>query len=245
MPVTVEIRDAAPSAAVFDAVFSDLTRVDRMFSPFLTESAVSRINARTLREADADPLVAEVLARCRDHEVLTYGYFNAWSGGRLDPSGFVKGWAIARACAILDRHGHRNYFVDGAGDVQTRGEREPGVAWRVGIRHPVERSKVARVVLARDLAVATSGTYEKGSHIQDPHTGLPATALVSLTVTGPDIVTADVFATAAFAMGLAGLPFIEARPGYEAYAIDPALRARWTSGFEALCAPEMGGGADR
>ena len=41
------------------------------------------------------------------------------------------------------------------------------------------------------------------------------------------------FATAAFAMGLRGLDFIASRAGYEAYAIDPDLRAHWTRGFEA------------
>ena len=103
--------------------------------------------------------------------------------------------------------------------------------------HPVRRDRVARVVLARDLAVATSGTYEKGEHVLDPHTGRPATAVLSVTVVGPDIVEADVHATAALAMGRAGLQLIEALAGYEAYAIFPDLHASWTSGFDALCAP--------
>ena len=163
---------------------------------------------------------------------------------RLGLGGIAKGWALDVAAAALRQRGRSDFLLSAGGQVYAAGLRD-GRPWRVGIRHPVERDKVARVVLARDLAVATSGTYEKGQHIVDPHTGLSATAFVSLTVVGPDILAADVYATAAFAMGLAGLAFIEARPGYEAYAIDPALRARWTSGFEALCAPEMGGGADR
>ncbi len=238
MPITIDVRDAAVLERTFEEVFDELVRIDRLFSPFLADSAVSRINAGTLRPGEAGPLIAEVIARCRGYEVETGGYFSAWAGGRFDPSGLVKGWALARACAILDLHGHRDYFVDGAGDVRTRGESEPGTPWRVGVRHPVERDKVVRVVVASDLAVATSGTYEKGAHIVDPHTGRPATALVSLTVVGPDIVAADVYATAAFAMGLAGLAFVEGRPGYEAYAIEPTLRGSWTTGFDALCAPE-------
>jgi thiamine biosynthesis lipoprotein len=94
---------------------------------------------------------------------------------------------------------------------------------------------VVRVVPASDLAVATSGTYEKGSHIRDPRTGRPATDLVSLTVVGPDNVEADVHATAAFVLGVAGLDLVEAMPGYEAYAIRPDLRTAWTSGFDRLC----------
>jgi thiamine biosynthesis lipoprotein len=97
------------------------------------------------------------------------------------------------------------------------------------------------VLLVTDLAVATSGTYEKGTHIYDPHTGAPATELLSMTIVGPSIVEADVYATAAFAMGLAGLDFIERRAGYEAYAIDPELRGHWTTGFNAY---SEGGGFD-
>lgn len=111
MPVTVDIRDAARSVGAFDAVFAEPVRIDRLFSPFIADSAVSRINAGALLEADAGPLVAEVLARCP---------------------------------------------------------------------------------------------------------------------------------TAAFAMGLAGLAFSAAQPGYEAYAIEPTLRASWTPGFLAFCAPRGG-----
>ena len=234
MPITVDVRDRA-DPLTFDAIFADLRHIDAVFSPFKPESAVSHINSGALAITDAPPLVREVLDLCRTYEERTHGFFSAWREGRLDPSGLVKGWAIKRAAALLDARGHRHYFVDAAGDVRTRGERAPGLPWRVGIRHPVERDKVVRVVLANDLAVATSGTYEKGSHIYDPHTGRAATELLSLTVLGPSIVDADVFATAAFAMGGDALAFIEEQPGYEAYAIGHDLRGTWTSGFDAYC----------
>jgi len=165
----------------------------------------------------------------------TDGYFSAWIGGRLELSGIVKCWAIDRGCSILEQSGHVNYFIDAGGDVQACGRREDGSLWRVGIRHPVRRDKVVRVVLASGLAVATSGTYEKWDHIFDPHTGRAADHLLSLTVVGPDIVPADVYATACFAMGRRGLEFIERTTGYEAYAIDRDLVGSWTAGFDALC----------
>lgn len=232
MPVTINVRDGDGGV---DAAFAELGRIDAVFSPFAPDSAVSQINDGRLRIDEASAEVQEVLTRCDGYEATTDGFFSAWRGAVLDPSGFVKGWAIARACAILDAHGHRSYFVDAGGDVQTRGEND-GEPWRIGIRHPVEHGSVVRVVLGRDLAVATSGTYEKGPHIHDPHTGQPAEELVSLTVVGPSIVEADVQATAAFAMGGRAIGYLEALPGYEAYAIGPDLRATWTSGFDALCA---------
>jgi thiamine biosynthesis lipoprotein len=233
MPITIDVRDG--DAGVDDA-FAELRRIDALFSPFIPDSAVSRINDRVLRVEDAGPEVQAVLERCERYEAATDGFFSAWRGAVLDPSGYVKGWAIARACAILDAHGHHAYFVDAGGDVRTRGESATGEPWRIGIRHPVERASVVRVVVGRDLAVATSGTYEKGAHIHDPHTGAPADALVSLTVVGPSIVEADVQATAAFAMGARAIDYLEGLAGYEAYAIGPDLRATWTSGFDALCA---------
>jgi thiamine biosynthesis lipoprotein len=230
-PFTIEVAGPA-DPAVIEAAFAELRRIERIFSPFRTDSAVSALNAGTLCEAEAEPLVRDVLASCRRFERATDGYFSAWAAGQLDPCGLVKGWAIGRAATILERAGYRDYFVDGAGDVFVRGERGPGRPWRVGIRHPRERERVVAVVEARDTAVATSGTYEKGAHIVDPHTGRPATELVSLTIIGPDIVAADVYATAAFAMGRDGLAFIEGVPGYEALAIDAELYCASTSGFE-------------
>ena len=236
MPVTIVVAGENPAAErAVDRAFEDFALLDRTFSPFLTESAVSRINRGELAMSEADALVRRGLELCRHYERATSGYFSAWTRDRLDPSGLVKGWAIDRASFILDRHGSSDYFIEAGGDVQTRGVNEFAGAWRVGIRHPTRRSEVVRVILAADLAVATSGSYEKGDHIVDPHSGEPARDWLSLTVVGPDILTADVYATAAFAMGEPGLGFIENAPGYEAYAIDRNLVARWTGGFDALC----------
>jgi FAD:protein FMN transferase len=235
MPVTVQVNDPATPPTALDDVFADFDHLDQIFSPFVETSAVSRINRGELRPDDADDLVKQALHLCRLYEAATDGYFSAWLAGALDPSGLVKGWAIDRACTILDGYGCRNYYVDAGGDLQARGANEHGRPWRVGIRHPIRRDQLARVISASDLAVATSGTYEKGDHIVDPHTGVAATELLSFTVAGPDILQADVYATAGFAMGKAGLEFVERSAGYEAYAIDRYCIASWTPGFDSLC----------
>jgi len=235
MPVTVDVRDARVDPAALEEAFADLGRMDALFSTYRRDSDVSRIDRGELRPEDAEPEVRAVLDLCERYRRATGGWFSAWIGGRLDPSGLVKSWAMDRACAILERHGARNYVLNAGGDVVARGHREDGERWRVGIRHPVQRDRVVRVVLATDVAVATSGTYEKGTHVLDPHTGHAATSVVSVTVVGPDIVEADVHATAALAMGRSGLDLVEALDGYEAYAIFPDLTASWTSGFDALC----------
>lgn len=235
MPVTVHVVDEVARHNAIDAAFDDFALLDQTFSPFIRDSAVSRINRGELRSEDAGPLVNQAIDLCRLYEKATDGYFSAWIEGRFDPTGLIKGWAIDRACSILDGSGYHDYYVDAGGDVQTRGRNAKGGLWRVGIRHPLQRDKVARVVMASGLAIATSGTYEKGEHILDPHSGKPANAWLSFTVVGPDIVQSDVFATACCAMGPSGLDFVSHHAGYEAYAIDNQLRVAYTSGFDALC----------
>jgi thiamine biosynthesis lipoprotein len=94
-----------------------------------------------------------------------------------------------------------------------------GSLWRVGIQHPLERDRVAKVVEATELAIATSGEYERGAHVLDPHTGRPPTGVLSVTITGPDLGTADAYATAAFAMGEGGPAWTARLHGYEAMTI--------------------------
>ncbi len=85
-----------------------------------------------------------------------------------------------------------------------RGHGLPDDCWRVGIQHPTMDDKLAAVVVASDLAIATSGAYARGDHVVDPHTRRPATGVLSVTITGPELATADAYATAAFAMGTRG-----------------------------------------
>jgi FAD:protein FMN transferase len=235
MPVTVQVLDPEVTEAMLDEVFEEFALLDQTFSPYLEGSAVSRINRGELTLDEAGPLVQQAAELCRQYEFATAGYFSARLGDRFEPSGLVKGWAIDRSGSILARHGCRDWFVDAGGDVLARGRNPDGGPWRVGIRHPVERDKVVRVVLASDLAVATSGSYEKGEHILDPHTGQAATEVLSFTVVGPDILAADVYATACFAMGGKGLDFLSGVEGYEGLAVDKQLRGTWTAGFAELC----------
>jgi len=228
-PVTISIRDLESCDAVLDRAFEDLRDIDAKYSPFLPGSLVSQVNRGELMVGEHPDLEA-LAGLCRLYEAATDGVFTAWHGGAFDPSGLVKGWAIDRCCSLLEAAGARRYLVDAGGDVYARGGRADGEPWRVGIRHPIHPQDVVRVVVGFDLAVATSGTYQKGEHIWNRV--VEAQPLLSFSVVGPDIVEADVFATAGFALGLAGLNLIESKAGFEAYAIDASLIARWTSGFD-------------
>jgi FAD:protein FMN transferase len=87
------------------------------------------------------------------------------------------------------------------------------------------------VVEANDLAIATSGAYERGEYIIDPFTGQPPTGVLSVTIVGPDLGTADAYATAAFAMGEEGPRWTMSRAGYESMTILEEGTVLSTPGF--------------
>ncbi|GAB3942222.1 hypothetical protein GCM10027614_28900 [Micromonospora vulcania] len=65
------------------------------------------------------------------------------------------------------------------------------------------------MLVGTDLGVATSGVYERGRHVLDPRRGAPAGGLRSVTVVGTDLGVADAYATAALAMGAAGIGWLD------------------------------------
>jgi FAD:protein FMN transferase len=237
MPVRIAARGSGRIAAAVADAFDWLRWVDATFSTYDPASEIARIGRGELETARAHPHVRAVLARCERLRVRTGGAFDPWAlpGARPDPSGLVKGWAAERAAALLLAAGARDLMVDAGGDVCVRGEPAPGRPWRIGVRHPLRRDRVAAVVELRDGAVATSGAYERGGHVFDPRTRRPAAGALSVTVTGPDLGTADAYATAAFALGADAPAWAAALPGYGALTLLPDGRAISTAGFRRRC----------
>ncbi len=87
--------------------------------------------------------------------------------------------------------------------------------------------------MLRDTAIATSGEYARGQHVRDPHTGAAPEGLLSVSIVGADLATADAYATAAFAMGAAGAEWTATLParGYEALTITSDERVLTTPDF--------------
>jgi thiamine biosynthesis lipoprotein len=208
-----------------------LREVDATFSTYRDDSEISRLDRGEITLAECRPEVDEVLTRCVALERATRGYFSVRPAGRLDPSGLVKGWAVAGAADRLAATGAENFCINAGGDVVARGRPAPDRLWRVGIRHPEALDQLAAVVAVEDLAVATSGEYERGAHILDPHTGRPPTGLLSVTIIGPALGTADAYATAAFAMGADGPDWTTTLTGYDAMCITSDHRVLSTPGF--------------
>lgn len=236
VPIRIDVRDPDADPAAVQAAFDWFVEVDERFSTWKPTSEISRINRGELAVEDAHPDVAAVLDRCRELGDLTGGYFDAWAvvhdlpgdgrdasvflPGAVEPSGLVKGWAVDRAGRLLAASGARNFSVYAGGDIRTRGAALPAPVWRVGIQHPQQGDAIAAVVEGRDLAVATSGQYERGDHVIDPHTGRAPRDILSATIVGDDLGTADAYATAALAMGAAAAPeWVTQLVGYDALLI--------------------------
>jgi thiamine biosynthesis lipoprotein len=230
---TIDVRDDGCWDDAIRDVVEWLHRVDAIFSTYRADSDISRIRDASMHVLDAAPEVAEVLDLCTRVQAVTRGYFSAyWRDGTLDPTGLVKGWAIERASERLRRHGSANHAVNGGGDLQLAGEAAPGRPWRVGIVDPRDRHRLIADVEGSDIAVATSGTAERGAHIVDPRRGVAADALASVTVIGRSLTFVDAYATAAFAMGADAYAWIEALPDHDGIVVAGSGGVRRTNGRE-------------
>lgn len=221
MPIGIDVRGPGAPEAAIDEAFALLRRADALFSTYRADSEISRLESGELAVEDAGAEVREVLAECERLREATGGAFDVRATGRLDPSGLVKGWAAERAAAALLGAGARHLCVNAAGDVRVAGGRPDGGPWRVGVRDPRRADRLCAVLALHDGAVATSGAYERGEHVIDPRTRRPARGLLCATVTGPDLATADAYATALLVMGPEGLDWVAAKPGCGALVVTP------------------------
>jgi thiamine biosynthesis lipoprotein len=231
--VSLDIRADPPDPTVVETALASLHEADARFSTYREDSEVRRLDRGEI--AGVSPDLLWVLERCAALRRETGGFFDARaSGGHLDPSALVKGWAAQRAADILLVGGVTDFCLSAGGDIITRGSALPERGWRVGIQHPHDPEAVAARIRVHDLAVATSGAYERGTHITDPHTGAAPRGVLSVTVAGPDLGTADAYSTAAFAMGVDGPAWTLGLAGYEAMTILADGTVLSTPGFPAL-----------
>ena len=231
--VSLDVRGAAAPAAqaAFEQLMAWLHDVDRRFSTYRDDSEISRLDRGELLVTDASSEVRWVLQRCAALRSETGGAFDERANGRLDPSALVKGWAVEHGAELLSAAGLTDFCLNAGGDVVVRGGALPDDVWRVGIQHPLDRGAIAATVAVTDMAVATSGAYERGAHMIDPRTGAAATDVLSVTVVGPDLSLADAYSTAAFALGADGPKWTLGLDGYEAMTILGGGRVLCTPGF--------------
>jgi thiamine biosynthesis lipoprotein len=182
MPITVEVVGSAKTE-LLKTVFDYFRAVDARFSTYKPDSEISQIN-RGLAPEKWSPDMQEIMRLAEETKRQTDGYFDIEHGGRIDPTGIVKGWAIWKASQKLLEAGANDFYIEAGGDIQTRGHNAAGGPWRVGIRNPFNTGDIIKTVELSGEVIATSGDYIRGQHIYDPH-GEELSNVRSLTVIGP------------------------------------------------------------
>ncbi len=223
MPISIHLRGpglpglrdggSEAEAAIADT-FTMLREVDARFSTYSPDSEISRMARGELGARDAHPQVRDVVRLCEQARERTEGWFDArrpdgTGGSTFDPTGLVKGWAVQRACsALASRLPDHDVLVNAGGDIAVWCAHEDGEPWRLAIENPLDRTALLARLDLRTGGLATSGTAARGAHIYSPPTGSAATELASVSVIGPSLMWADVYATAAFARGPAAVGWL-------------------------------------
>lgn len=155
--------------------------------------------------------------------------FSKEEGMRIGFGGIGKGYAAERAKYIMMQMGAESGLVNASGDLTAWGYQPNGKPWTIGIINPNEAGQVFSYLDITNMAIATSGNYEKYilingkkySHTIDPRTGLPVTGIKSVTIISPNAEIADAMATPVTIMGInAGLNMINQIKDIEAIIID-------------------------
>jgi thiamine biosynthesis lipoprotein len=163
----------------------------------------------------------------------------------LDLGAVAKGLAIDLAARELAPW--RNFAIDAGGDLYLGGSNGHGEPWAVGIRHPRRPDEHIATVRVSDMAVCTSGDYERtapggdGHHLIDPRSGASPDAVASATVVAPTALAADALATAAFVLGPEqGIRFLESQ-GVQGIVITSAIGRHATRGWTGTSGPGPAG----
>ncbi|WP_090702086.1 FAD:protein FMN transferase [Daejeonella rubra] len=150
-------------------------------------------------------------------------------GMRIGFGGIGKGYAADKAKQILQNMGIKSGIVNAAGDLTTWGEQLNGSAWTIGIADPDQSFRPFSSLNISNMAIATSGNYEKFviidgkrySHTIDPKTGLPVSGIKSVSIICPSAELADALATPVVVMGVkVGLNLINQLHHVECVIID-------------------------
>ena len=208
-------------------------QVDSDFSTSIDTSWVTRLRTNKVEITSCPPSVQEVWQLCSQAKHLTDGAFDPWAvDGGFDPSGLVKGWAADKCADLLVTLGIEHVQVNAAGDLSLRGGFYDGAVkpWRIGVVNPDNRAEVVETFEISDGAIATSGAYERGAHISEPHTGMIAIGAKSATVVGPLGWLCDALATALMVAGEDGAKYFTQPEleGYQVFVVNRYENTSWS-----------------
>ena len=175
-----------------------------------------------------DGLLMAINYRHIKFNIDEYSIFFAHPNVKIDLGGIAKGHAVDNAIDILQQRGIKHALVTAGGDTKLLGDRL-GKPWMVGIRDPRNKDKQAVVLPLADIALSTSGDYERYfeqdgkrfHHILSPKTGASAYEVQSVSIIGQRSTLNDALSTAVFVLGLQkGMDLLNSTPGYDGIIVD-------------------------
>ncbi|MFQ5674332.1 MAG: FAD:protein FMN transferase [bacterium] len=200
------------SFAAMDKIWQFDGKVHELPDESLVQAAVAKVNYR------------DIILEKKDTTV-----FLRRRGMKIGFGAIGKGYAANKARAIMKKMAIQSGLVNAGGDLIAWGKETESNGWQIGIADPKDRDSILAWLEVSDMAVVTSGNYEKFflangkryAHIIDPRTGFPAAGLKSVTIVCPDAELADALATAVFVLGeIRGLELIDKLNGIEGLVIN-------------------------
>jgi thiamine biosynthesis lipoprotein len=161
-------------------------------------------------------------------------------GVHIDLGGIAKGHAVDRCIALLQVMGIKQALVTAGGDSRMIGDRWAGRPWNIGVRDPRDEKKLIAVIPLENVAVSTSGDYERYfdedgvryHHIINPKSGDSARGMHSATLIGPDATTTDALSTSVFILGVdEGLALVNRLPDIDAILVDAEGHLHYSDGL--------------
>lgn len=218
--------DNKKATIAINKAFKEMYRIEDLFNKFDEKSEISRINSLAgQKKVKINPEVFKFIQRCIYYSRITEGAFDItvapMKKGRykdivldkesssiyfseedieIDLGGVVKGYAVDRAKEILTKAGIKNALINIGGNMFAMGSPPHRDSWRIGIRDPGNNNEIIYRLDLKDKAVATSGDYERPSHIIDPASGTPVTLCASVSIVSDSAEKADALSTAFFVM---------------------------------------------
>lgn len=158
---------------------------------------------------------------------------------KIDLGGIAKGYAVDNVIAQLYELGFRHALVTAGGDTKLLGDRR-GRDWVVGIRDPRNPNKQAVVLPLSNIAMSTSGDYERYfeedgrryHHILSPKTGESVQGVQSVSIISDSATNNDALSTAVFVLGVEqGLTLINQFPDIDAVIMDANRKMHYSNGL--------------
>jgi thiamine biosynthesis lipoprotein len=195
------LRISAITDGAFDITYGSIDKRLWNFDPHMTslpdeQTALASVGLIDYRNVMLDKKNSTVFLRNK--------------GMRIGFGGIGKGYAADQAKSVLQKLGIKSGIVNAAGDLVTWGTQIGGRPWTVGIANPEQTNRPFSSLKISDMAIATSGSYEKFvtingkrySHTIDPKTGLPVSGVKSVSIICPSAELADALATPVVVMGV-------------------------------------------